>query len=94
MKDHVKKAFRINKLNYSNFKYMRSYLTTEAAKVFLHSMVFSHLIYSLTTWSQTNTTILKPLQSLFKNVLKMRNKKPLQYHYYLILNKYMLDLKK
>uniref|UniRef100_A0A3P9IXE9 Reverse transcriptase domain-containing protein n=1 Tax=Oryzias latipes TaxID=8090 RepID=A0A3P9IXE9_ORYLA len=87
-KDHVKKISNIVKFNLSNFKQIRSSLTTEAAKVYMHSLIFSHITYRLTTWSQTNESTLKPLKSLFKRTLKVLDKKPLRYHYCDILTKY------
>ena len=73
-------------------------MSTEAAKMFLHSMVFSHLNYCLTNWSQANLSTLKPLESQYKQAIKILDKKKKLFHHCLILKKYQLlsreDLKK
>ena len=87
-KQHVKKILHIIKFNLSNFKHIRPFLTTESAKAYMHTMIFSHITYCYTTWSHTSETILKPLKSLFKRTLKTMDKKPQHYHYCNILSKY------
>lgn len=49
-------------------------------------MIFSHISYCPTTWSHPSEAILKPF--LFKKTLKILGKKPLQYHYCVIISKY------
>jgi len=63
-------------------------MSIQAAKTFMHSMILSHFTYCLTSWSQANSTILKPLQSLYKQTLKVLDKKPKHFHHCTILLKY------
>jgi len=42
----------------------------EAAKLFMHSMVFSHITYCFTSWCQGSTTNLKQLNLFTNNHLK------------------------
>ena len=58
--------------------------------MFLHSMILSHIEYCLTSWSYTFDYILKPIESLFKQALKVLDKKPFTYHHCNILQKYKL----
>lgn len=62
-KKHVKKVSRTINFNLSNFRQIRSSLT---AKIFMHSMIFSHIEYCLISWSFTGKNILKPIESLYK----------------------------
>ncbi len=45
-------------------------MSLEAAKMYMYSMVISHIIYCLNTWSQVSSVTLKPLESLYKRKLK------------------------
>lgn len=65
-------------------------MSTQAATMYMHSMILSHMTYCLTSWSQANHTTLKPLQSLYKQTLKVLDKKPRQFHHCAILTKYNL----
>jgi len=54
---HSKMTFKKQvKFNVANFRHIGPYLTTEAANLFMHAMVFSHKTYCFTSWSQMNTT--------------------------------------
>lgn len=53
-------------------------------------MVMSNLTYCLTTWSQANKTTLKPIESLYKQTIKILHKKPQRYHHCNILQKHHL----
>ena len=44
----------------------------------------------ITTWSQTNLTTLKPIESLYKQTLKTLDQKPNRYHHCHIVQKYSL----
>ncbi len=44
-------------------------------------MIFSHITYCLTTWSQASNTSLKPILSLYKQTLKVLDKKTIHYHH-------------
>ncbi len=65
-------------------------MSDAAALMFLHAMIFSHLSYCVTSWSMSGSTILKPVESLYKKALKTLDKKPLSYHHCNILEKYDL----
>ena len=89
-KKQVKKVTNTIKFNLANFRHIRPYLTIDAAKLFMHAMIFSHITYCFTTWSQTNTTNLKPIESLYKQTLKTLDQKPNRYHHCHIVKKYNL----
>ena len=74
----------------ANFRHIRSCMSTKAALIYMHSMIFSHITYCLTTWSQVSNTALKPLHSLFKKTLKVLDRKSDNYHHCHILLKYKL----
>ena len=89
-KKHVKRVTNTIKFNLANFRHIRPYLTTDAAKLFMHAMIFSHITYCFTTWSQSNVTTLKPIESLYKQTLKTLDQKPNRYHHCHIVKKYNL----
>ena len=86
-KAQVKKVCNRVKFNLSNFRFIRDYMSTE---MYMHSMVISHIIYCLTTWSQASNTTLKPIESLYKRTLKILDKKPVHFHHCPIFKKYNL----
>ncbi len=53
-RSHIKKVCNKIKFNLANFRYARSCMSTKAAKMFMHSMIFSHITYCLITWSQAS----------------------------------------
>ena len=65
-------------------------MSTEAAKMFLHAMIFIHQNYCLTNWSQANLSTLKPLESQYKQAIKIQDKKTKLFHHWSILKKYQL----
>ena len=87
-KKHIKLTANRIKFNLQNFKQIRSSMTITSAKMFLHSMIFSHIDYCITTWSLAGNTILKPIEMLFKQSIKILDQKPLSYHQCNILGKY------
>lgn len=89
-KSQIKKVCKQVKFNIANFRYIRSHLSLQAAKMFMYSMVLSHITYCLTTWSQANKTTLKPLESLYKQTIKILDRKPSRYHQCAILQKHKL----
>lgn len=89
-KKHIKKMTKIIKYNLANFRQIRSSLSTEAAKVFLHALIFSHIAYCITCWGQASQTTIRPLESLYKQALKIFDKKPFRHHHCDILHKYNL----
>ena len=56
----------------------------------MHSMIFSHIAYCITSWSQTGKTTLAPLQTLYKQTLKVLDKKPSSHHHCNIIQKHKL----
>jgi hypothetical protein len=89
-KKHVKKVANTIRYNLANFRHIRPYLTTEAAKLYMHAMIFSHISYCFTSWSQANMTTLKPIEILYKQTLKILDQKPITYHHCHITSKYNL----
>ena len=53
-------------------------------------MIFSHLSYCSTSWSQASGTTLKPLCTLYKQAVKVLDKKTRNYHHCTIIKKYNL----
>ncbi len=72
------------------YRHIRPYLTTEAAKLFMDAMIFSNISYCFTNWSQANVTTLKPIETLYKQTLKILDQKPISYHHCNIIIKYNL----
>ena len=89
-KTHIKKVCNKVKFNLSNYRYIRNFLSSAAAKLYLHSMVLSHINYCLISWSNAHSTALKPLESLYKQALKTLDKKPFRYHHCHIVKKFNL----
>ena len=56
----------------------------------MHTMILSHITYCFTTWSQSNQTTLKPIESLYKQTLKAFDQKPNRYHHCHIVQKHNL----
>ena len=84
-KKHVGQVCNTVKFNLRDFRYMRNKLPLDAAKLYMHSMIFSHVSYCITSWSQTGKTTLAPLQTL-----KVLDKKPLKYHHCKIIQRHNL----
>jgi len=76
--------------NLQNFKQIRSYIATDAAKSYLHCMIFSHIEYCFTVWSFAGVTALKPINQLYKKAVKVFDRKPQSFHLCPILEKYQL----
>ena len=89
-KDHVKKVVNMVKFGISNFKIIRPYIPTEAAKLYMHGMILSHIKYCLTNWCQTGVTSFSLVESLYKQTLKVLDNKPRSYHHCFIISKYNL----
>ena len=87
-KKHIKMVSNTIKFGLQNFKQIRSSITTEAAKSYLHCMIFSHIEYCLTTWSFAGTTALKPIEQLYKKAIRVRDKKPQSFHICILIDKY------
>lgn len=74
-KSHVKKLSNIVKFNLKNFKHIRPFLTVDATRLYLYSMVFSHIEYCFNSWSFISDTTLKTIESLYKKAIKVLDKK-------------------
>ena len=58
--------------------------------MYMFSLILSHINYCLPTWSTANSTTLKPVMSLYKQALKILDKKPKSHHHCSVLHKYRL----
>ena len=79
-KSQVKRVCDRVKFSLSNFGSIRCQPSPEAAKMYMHSMISSQMMYCFTTWSRAGISQLKPLQSLHKQVIKTPDKKPRRSH--------------
>ena len=86
----MKQVCNTVKFNLWNFRYIRNQLPLDASKLYMHSMIFSHISYCFTSWSQTGKNTLAPLQTLYKQTLKVLDKNPLRYHHCKIIQKHYL----
>jgi len=85
---HIKKLSNKLKFNLMNYKHIRNSLSTEASNTFLNTMIVSHLLYCMSSWSQACKTSLKFLESLYKRAIKIHDKKSRYYHHCKVLSKY------
>ncbi len=53
-------------------------------------MIMSHMSYCLTSWASANITTLKAITTLYKQALKILDRKPKSYHHCHILKKHEL----
>lgn len=60
-KSHVKNVTNTVKFNIENFRQIRPCLPVNAARMFLHSMIFSHIEYCFINWSLSYVTTLTPI---------------------------------
>ena len=56
----------------------------------MHAMIFSHLSYCVTSWSQASQTALKPITSIYKQAIKIMDQKPMRWHHCGIIRKHNL----
>lgn len=56
----------------------------------MHAMIFSHMSYCVTVWSQASPTTIKLIASLYNQTLKIMAKKPIKWHHCHILKQYNL----
>ncbi len=91
-KKHVKNVVGLNiaKFNLANFRFIRNSLTNEAAVLFKNSMIIPHITYCMTTWTQTCRSFLKPVESIYKQTLKVLDKIPNSFHHCSILTKFSI----
>ncbi len=74
--------------NMTNFRHIKNNLTTKASKLYINAMILSHINYRLTSWAQTGRTTLQSVETLYKQALKILDKKSDSYHHYTILTQY------
>lgn len=72
------------------FKIIRNCLTLNCAFIFINSMIFSHISYGLTTWSQAHQTTIKHIECLYNQAIKILDKKRIRHHHCQILKKYKI----
>ena len=85
---HVQKLSKTLKTNLNCFRMARQYIPLHAAQLFIHAMIFSHISYCITVWSQASQSTIKPIASLYKQALKIMDKKQMKWHHCIILRKY------
>lgn len=76
------------KYNPTNFRHIRNLLTLEASNTFLNAMILLHVFYCMSCWSQTGKTVLRPLEPLYKQALKILDRKSQRYYRCHILTRY------
>lgn len=64
-KINVKRVSKNLNFNLVNSRQIRSSLLDNAAKMFRHCIIFSHIEYCITNLSQTSMAILKQIESLY-----------------------------
>ncbi len=74
IKTQAKKVCNRVKNNLANFRFIRNCMSTEAARMYMNAMIILHLTYCLTSWSSSSN--LRPLESLYKQTMKILDKKP------------------
>ena len=80
-KKHIKKVANTIRFSLQNFKQIRPFISSEAAKSYLHCMILSHIEYCFVIWSFAGATTLKPIEQLYKRAVKVFAKKSLSSHY-------------
>ncbi len=76
--------------NLNCFRFIRRNLSYQAAKLYMHAMIFSHLSYCITSWSQASSNTMKPIASIYKQAIKIMDRKPMKWHHCRILKKHNL----
>ncbi len=76
-----------NDLQFAVALKLQFFQSQSAALLFVHTLIFPHLSYCITTWTQACVTTLKPVYSFYKQMLKVLDIKPRDYHYCTILKK-------
>ena len=64
---------------------IRNQMTTEAAILYFHAMILTHISYCLTTWSQANANTKSLMHTVYKQALKILDKKSYNYHHCTII---------
>ena len=85
---HIKKISKTIQSNLNCFKLIRHYIPNQAALLYMHAMIFSHISYCMTVWAQAAPTATKRICSLYNQTWKIMDKKTVRYHHCHILKKY------
>lgn len=85
---HIKKMTKTLKTNINCFRLIRPCISIQAAQVYMHAMILSHISYCAIVWGQATKSVLKPLVSLHKQTLKVFDQKPMKWHHCQIIQKY------
>lgn len=88
--NHVKYICKKVKPNINCFRFIRRDLSCHTAKLYMHAMIFSHLSYCITSWSQASPSKLKPIFSIYKQTIKIMDRKPMKWHHCDVLTKHQL----
>lgn len=78
---HIKKICKTVRLNSYTYRLIRDCLSYDAAKIYLHSMILSHIGYCTTAWSQASLSAVKPLERLYNRALKILGKRSIRTHH-------------
>ncbi len=70
-KKHIKKVSKSTRASLMIFRNIRHQLPVAAAKLFMHTMILPHLSYCATSWSHTSITTLKPLYTIYNNIISI-----------------------
>lgn len=87
---HIKKISKTIQSNLNCFKLIRHYIPNQAALLYMHGMIFSHISYCMTAWSQAAPSATKCIGSFYNQAIKIMDKKTIRYHHCNILKKYNL----
>ncbi|XDV40688.1 hypothetical protein PO909_009720, partial [Leuciscus waleckii] len=86
----VKNVCKKVKSNLNCLRFIRRDLSQQAALLYMHAMIFSHLSYCVTSWSQTSPSTLKPAVSVYKQAVKVFARKPMRSHHCDIIHRHNL----
>lgn len=81
---HIKKIFKTTQSNLNCFKLIRSFIPHQAALLYMHAMIFSHISYCMTAWAQATPTATKCIRSVYNRAIKIMDKKPIRHHHCII----------
>ena len=73
--------------NLNCLRFIRRNLSHQAAKLYMHAMIFCHLSYCITSRSHASLTTMKPIVSRYKQAIKLMDWKPMNWHHCRILRK-------
>ena len=87
---HIKKISKTIKTNLNCFKLIRHYIPHQAAILYMHSMIFSHISYCLTVWAPAAPSTKQHIGSLYNQTVKVLDKKTIRWHHCKVIKKYNL----